>query len=176
MGDNNWNSNYDSFLVLRIGNCGSFLWLAFQWRFPELAAKWPPRRRFELSQQPSGEKSVRRAKAKAKVTLPHQFKANCHRRKDFLRLHPALCYFAPQTYSQLTGIHPLQKPAFPHLLIRWKVLPESHCSDVRNLASNWIYSGQFTPICSSASAAFYLGVSTLGRHHRCLLLLLYTSV
>lgn len=56
VGDNNWNSNYDSFLVLWIGNCGSFLWLGFQWCFPELAAKWPPRRRLELCQQPSGEK------------------------------------------------------------------------------------------------------------------------
>lgn len=56
VGDNNWNSNYNSFLVLRIGNRGGFLWLCFQWRFPELAAKRPPRRRFELSQQPGREK------------------------------------------------------------------------------------------------------------------------
>lgn len=81
VGDNNWNSNYDSFLVLRIGNCGSFLWLAFQWRFPELAAKRPPRRRFELSQQPSGEKRVLgEQKPKRRSCYPTQSKSPQTRR------------------------------------------------------------------------------------------------
>lgn len=168
VGDNNWNSNYDSFLVLQIGNCGSFLWLRFQWCFPELAAKWPPRRRFEFSQQPSKEKRVLEGKSQyRKVVLPTSWK------QITASMNTASILLLNPIHILPLSILPLNT-ALLYLLTCWKAVPESHHSEVRNPTSNWVYSGQFTTICSSANAAFKLNVSTLG-HHCCWLLLLFPA-